>query len=85
MVTGTVAHASQLETGVTVNGAAALIYENEFVANHVPLGEGENTIQVEAVDIDKYVKLVENIVYANVGEDYIRLDANPGAGLAPLG
>jgi hypothetical protein len=32
------------ETGVTVNGIAAMVVDDQFAANHVPLEIGENTI-----------------------------------------
>jgi hypothetical protein len=34
------------DTGVTVNGQVAMVFNDRFVANHVPLQDGENTITV---------------------------------------
>jgi len=39
MVTGTVDNTTGNETGVTVNGIVAVVYNGEFFVNHVPLEE----------------------------------------------
>jgi len=50
MVIGTVSHADGLETGVMVNGVTALVYGSIFVANDVPVAEGEDIIYAFATD-----------------------------------
>ena len=49
-VEGTITDAPGFEIGVSVNGIVALVDENRFVANHVPLLDGQNTITATAVD-----------------------------------
>ena len=56
LVTGSVSHKDGLETGVMINGVAALVYDGQFAANHVPLpkkGEtkGGEAIFVRAFDV----------------------------------
>lgn len=84
MVKGTVTHADNLETGVVVNGVIALVYNGEFVANHVPLDEGENTVVVKATDslgnsTQKSVSLVTTSIL-----DTIFLTSNYSSGLPAL-
>ena len=50
LVIGDIINTSGNETGVTVNGIVATVYGNQFIANHVPLVEGVNTITVTATD-----------------------------------
>jgi len=38
------------ETGVTLNGIVAVVYNGEFFVNHVPLEEGSNDITATATD-----------------------------------
>ena len=49
-IRGTISNASGVETGVVVNGIVAQVFGNQFVANHVPFTEGQNTITVSATD-----------------------------------
>jgi len=82
MVEGTFTNVTGNETGITVNGIMALVYEGRFVANHVPLVEGENTITVAAVDIDGYTATAEFTVYAQIPANYIRIKADTESGVA---
>ncbi len=50
MVQGIITNPAGHETGVTVGGVTAQVYGNEFVANHVPLQDGENVLTATATD-----------------------------------
>ncbi len=83
MVTGTVVNIDSNETGVTVNGIPAIISEDHFAANHIPLEEGENTITATATDIVGNTYSISQTIY-RASDDYIRITANPESGLSPL-
>jgi hypothetical protein len=84
MVQGTFANNAGIETGVTVNGAVALVYGDQFVANHVPLFEGENTISATATDIHGYTATDEITVFVETAGDYIRITADTQSGVSPF-
>ena len=84
MVQGTIINAGGNETGVVVNGILAMVYGDQFVANHVPLQEGENTITATATDTQGYTasdSITVNV--ENIG-DYIKKTALPESGISPL-
>lgn len=83
MVRGTVDNTLGLETGVTVNGRIAMVYQNQFVADHIPLQDGPNTITALAVDADGNTREASVTVIADTSADYIRILANPDSGLSP--
>lgn len=83
-VKGTVAHAGDNETGVTVNGIVAMISGNQFTVNHVPLNHGENIITARATDAAGVTMTDSITVNADTSGDSIRLTADPGSGMAPL-
>ena len=70
--------------GVTVNGVLALVDGDYFIANHVPLEEGENTITVIATGSDGTVVTSEIIVNADTEDDYIFIEADEYSGIAPF-
>lgn len=84
IVTGTINHENGIETGVIVNGVPALIYNGTYVANHVPLLEGENTITVVANDAEGETIQKSVAVTAASVTDAIMLGSNYAFGLAPL-
>ncbi|MFH1674410.1 MAG: hypothetical protein ABIF87_13415, partial [Pseudomonadota bacterium] len=84
LVQGTLTNATGNETGVTVNGIMATVYGDHFMANHVPLQEGENTLTVTATDIDGNTASASTTVYVETTGDYIRITANPVSGISPL-
>ncbi len=84
MVKGTVTNSTGNETGVTVNGVVATVYDNQFIANHIPLTEGSNTITVTATDTAGHTATKAIIVNAVTTGNYIDLTANPESGVAPL-
>lgn len=71
------------ETGITVNGIPATVSCNHFVASHVPLQEGSNTITVTATDSSGRTANSTTTVTTTAG-NYIRLHSNIESGLAPL-
>ncbi len=84
MVIGTVTNPGGYETGVTVNGVAAIVYGNQFVANHVPLQEGANTMTATATDVNGTTATASGTVNAVTAGTYIRLTADTASGVAPL-
>jgi hypothetical protein len=84
IVTGTVTDAGGYETGVTVNGVVANVYGERFVANHVPLQEGPNTITAAGTNARGGTSTASVEVNAVTTGRYIRLTADSESGVAPL-
>ncbi len=98
MVTGRVLGtlgAGTADTGVIINGIPATVigverridqpsYSNWFVANNVPLSEGQNTITAVATDTEGNTDKNSITVNAVTTGSYISLTANPESGLSPL-
>ncbi|MBI4654073.1 MAG: adhesin, partial [Nitrospirae bacterium] len=72
------------ETGVTVNGMVAAVYNGQFVVNHVPLIDGSNTITATATDTAGKTAATSITVNAITTGNYINLTANIESGIAPL-
>jgi hypothetical protein len=79
-----VSNAAGNETGVVVNGVLAMVYGNEFVANHVPLEEGENTITATATDAAGNTLSAEITVTADTTGDYIWITVDEESGVTPF-
>ena len=84
LVRGTIDNPNGYETGVTVNGHVALVYGSQFAANHIPLQNGANTIDVVATMPSGNTTSTLINVTADTTGDYLRLRAHPEAGTAPL-
>lgn len=84
VVQGTIINTSGNETGVVANGVVAIVYGSKFVANHVPLQEGENIITAAATDAQGNTASVSITVNAETTGDYIRLTADTESGVFPL-
>jgi ribosomal protein S30 len=84
MVRGTVINAMGNETGVTVNGKLAMVFGSEFVANHIPLEEGANTIEVVATDTEGNTVTTTVVASGVIANQYINLTANTESGISPL-
>jgi uncharacterized protein YkwD len=84
MVIGIVSNENGSEPGVTVNGVPAAVTGGQFVANHVPLQEGENTITVNAKDINGFIASASVTVNATLPDYYIQLTADTESGIAPF-
>lgn len=82
-VTGSVINSSGAETGVTVNGIPAAITGSRFIANHVSLTEGSNSITVTATDANGLTATARRTVTAQAG-NYIRISSNIESGVAPF-
>lgn len=82
-VSGTVINSSGAETGVTVNGIPATISGSRFIANHVPLQAGSNSISVTATDVNGLTTTATRTVTALAG-NYIRISGNLDSGTGPL-
>ncbi|MFA4829001.1 MAG: DUF1566 domain-containing protein [Thermodesulfovibrionales bacterium] len=84
IVKGTVSNTTGNETGITVNGIIATVDGNKFVANHVPLTEGSNTITATAKDTAGNITSTSITVNASTTGDYIKITLNIESGIAPL-
>jgi len=84
LIRGQIVNMSGAETGVTVRGVVAMIYGNEFVANHVPLDEGVNTITAIATDTEENTIETSVTVNAAAAEKYIQLTADEYEGVSPF-
>ncbi len=83
MVKGTITNSTGNETGVVVNSVVATVYGDTFMANHVPVSEGSNTITVTATDTAGYTATASITVTAAAG-NYITLSSNIDSGISPL-
>ncbi len=81
-VTGTVQ--GPLNTGVTVNGVVALIYNGVFVADNIPLVPGENTITAVATTQSGQSSQTQVIVNSAAIPLLLEVTAVPSSGIAPL-
>lgn len=84
LVEGIVSTISARETGVVVNGVPAMVFNGRFVANHISLVDGENTISVKATDADGNFAEEAIIVYSETTKNYISLSADAESGVYPL-
>jgi hypothetical protein len=62
----------------------AAIYGNQFIANHVPLVDGVNTITITAIDTAGNTATTSITVNAVRTGNYIRLTSNIESGITPL-
>lgn len=69
------------EIGVNVNGVVAVAEGNHFIANHVPLEDGANTITATATDAEGNTATDSIKVYAETGGNYIRITADEESGI----
>ena len=83
-VEGAITDTTGNETGITVNGVLAIVNGNQFVINHIPLKEGENTITATATDIDGNTAIASITIIAVTTGDYISLSSDTESGISPL-
>ena len=81
-VTGTVQGA--VNTGVTVNGVVALIYNGTFVAEDVSLIAGQNTITAVATSLGTSSTQAQVTVTSQGQAPVVTLRASPNGGIAPM-
>ncbi|OGL46733.1 MAG: hypothetical protein A2W05_02180 [Candidatus Schekmanbacteria bacterium RBG_16_38_10] len=84
MVKGTVTNTTGNETGVTVNGVVATVYNGQFFVNHMPLQDGQNTITATATDTAGNTATTSITVNAVTSAPHVTLNANIESGIAPL-
>ncbi len=84
MVKGTITNTTGNETGVTVNGIIAVVYNGQFFVNHMPLQNGQNTITATATDTAGYTATTSITVNAVTTAPHVTLNANIESGIAPL-
>jgi hypothetical protein len=84
IVTGSIVNPANVETGVTVNGIAATLINNQFVVNNVSLTAGQNTITVTATDTDGTTATKSITVNSTTATNFIKLSAYPDSGVVPL-
>ncbi len=84
MVRGTVTNSTGNETGVTVNGMVAVVYNGEFFLNHVPLAQGQNTITANAIDTAGNIAIHAILVDAVTTIPNVTLRANIESGISSL-
>jgi hypothetical protein len=82
-VSGAIINTTGAETGVTVNGVLATVSGSRFVANHVPLQSGANTVSVSATDVNSLTASASCSVTGTPGY-YLRIVPNVSSGTAPL-
>lgn len=82
-VSGTVINSTGAETGIMVNGMPATVNGSQFNANHVPLSEGANSIEIKATDVNGLTSTVTRSLTAQPGH-YLRIVPNIDSGTAPL-
>ena len=84
MVQGIITNPAGHEAGVTVGGVTAQVFGSEFVANHVPLQDGENIITATATDSEGNAASAAVQVFGDLEGEYLRLKASNYSGVAPL-
>jgi len=62
----------------------SMVYGNEFVANHVPLDEGENTITATATDAAGHTLSAAITITADTTGDYIWITVDEESGVTPF-
>jgi hypothetical protein len=82
-VTGAVVSSIGAETGVTVNGINATLSGSRFVANHVPLQSGANSLSVTATDVND-LTAATTLSATQITGNYLRIVPNVTSGTAPL-
>jgi hypothetical protein len=84
LVRGTVNNRDGAEIGVRVNGVAASVYGNLFVANNVKLVEGANKIQALARDTAHHKAKGSVTVTATTTGGWVVMSSDIQSGVAPL-
>jgi len=72
------------DIGVTVNGVVALVDGTRFVANHVPLEEGENVVIATMTDKNGNTVITSITLIAEAAANEVILTADPASGVSPF-
>jgi len=83
-VEGTITNPTGVETGIVVNRVPAKRYGNAFIANHVALAEGVNTLTAVATDTIGNVSSSSVSVTSVPSEGHVRLASDTESGISPL-
>jgi len=70
-------------TGITVNGIAALVYDGHFAVNNVPLVAGVNTITATLTSREETATASISIT-SQGNQPLLTVEPSPNSGLAPL-
>ena len=84
LVEGTIVHRKGAETGVTVNGVPAVIYDGKFIVNEVPLQKGENSITAAATDANGNSLSASITLNAETSADCVRIESIAYWGVSPF-
>jgi hypothetical protein len=85
LIKGTVTNTAHLDTGVTVNGRSAIIYNGIFIVNHLPLENGVNIITATATDTAGHSSTISIPANVVIAKPYVMLESYPAeAGVSPL-
>lgn len=84
LIEGSIVNRAGLETGITVNGIPAIIYGSQFIANQIPLEDGENTITATAKDTSGNTASESIYVNADTSADCVRIRSTTYIGIAPF-
>jgi len=84
MVRGEIERAPAGEIGIAVNGVVALVYRNQFAANHVPLAQGRNAVVATATAADGTTASAACAVSADLSSGHVSLSASSYSGNSPF-
>jgi hypothetical protein len=83
-VEGTIYNPMGREIEIIVNGVGAIVDADQFVANHVPLEPGENTITATGTDMNGNTETASITVYGESLANYVAISGDPESGIAPF-
>jgi hypothetical protein len=72
------------DLGVTVNGVVAIVGGTRFIANHVPLEEGENVVAATMTDKNGNTTITSITLIAEAEANNVILTADPESGVSPF-
>ena len=83
MVKGTIKTATN-DIGIKVNGIIAEINGEDWAASDIPLTSGDNTITVEAVEVNGNTAEKSITIHTDTTEQPVMISVTPKSGIAPL-
>jgi hypothetical protein len=83
-VEGTMTNIGDHDLGVTVNGVVAIVGGTRFIANHVPLEEGENVVAATMTDKNGNTTITSITLIAEAEANNVILTADPESGVSPF-
>lgn len=82
-VEGTLTNIGSHDVGVTVNDVVAMVDGTRFIANHVPLEEGENIVIATMTDKNGRTTATSITLFAEAAANNVILIADPESGVSP--